>query len=46
MDDDEIEKLCRELDEMAQRVGARFIPDPEKIAAYKAARDRNVARDV
>ena len=35
MTEEEIKQLCAELDEMAQRVGMRFVPDPEKIAALK-----------
>lgn len=38
MDAKEIRDLCRELKEMAHQVGAKFIPDPEKIADLKQAR--------
>ncbi len=38
MTDQQINELCAELDGMARRIGCRFVPDPEKIAAYKARR--------
>jgi hypothetical protein len=50
MTDAEIDALIWEIDQMAQRVECRFIPDPAKIRAFKAAERRsqefqNNARD-
>lgn len=35
--DKRTEDLIREISKMAERVGARFVPDPKKIAAFTAA---------
>lgn len=37
MSDAEIDALIAEIDRMARRVGGRFRPDPDKIAAFRAA---------
>jgi hypothetical protein len=37
MSDAEIEALMAEIDRMARRVGGRFRPDPNKLAAFRAA---------
>jgi hypothetical protein len=34
---DALAELIERLDEMARRLGCRFVPDPMKIAAYRAA---------
>lgn len=48
MTEEQIDDLIDEIDKLAQRLGCRFVPDPEKIAALKAAayeRDRAEALD-
>jgi hypothetical protein len=35
--DKEIDDLCAEIDRMAQRVGCRFVPDPDKIKTFRQA---------
>lgn len=35
---DDIDELIADLKEMARRVGARFIPDAKKVAAFRKAR--------
>jgi hypothetical protein len=39
MTNEEIDELIAHLKEMASHVGAVFVPDPEKIKAYRRARD-------
>jgi hypothetical protein len=34
---DPVDALIRNLDDLAKIVGARFVPDPEKVARYRAA---------
>jgi ribosomal protein S10 len=38
---DEADELCSEIAEMARRVGARFVPDPKKIAVFRKRRAAN-----
>jgi hypothetical protein len=37
MSDEEIDALVSRIDEMARRIGCRFIPDPEKLLAFRCA---------
>lgn len=38
MDDKETEAVCAKIDELARRIGCRFVPSPTKIDAYKHRR--------
>ena len=35
-----VTRLIEQIEEMARRVGAKFVVDPTKLAAFKAARQR------
>lgn len=37
MTDREIDQLIIEIDKMAQMVGCRFVPDPDKLMAFRCA---------
>lgn len=37
MTDIEIDHLIDEIDRMAQRIGCRFVPDPDKLLAFRCA---------
>jgi hypothetical protein len=37
----ETEKLIDRIEEMARRAGAKFVIDPDKLAAFIAARKRS-----
>ncbi len=37
MTDREIDVLIAEIDELAQRIGCRFVPDPDKLMAFRCA---------
>lgn len=37
MTDREIDILIAEIVELAQRIGCRFVPDPDKIVAFRCA---------
>lgn len=37
MTDAEIDQLIQEIDQLAQRVGCRFVPDPDKLMAFRCA---------
>jgi hypothetical protein len=37
MTDREIDELIAEIDELARRLNCRFVPDPEKLAAFREA---------
>lgn len=38
MTDREIDDLISEIDQMARRIGCRFVPDPEKLLAFRCAK--------
>jgi hypothetical protein len=37
MTDTEIDQMIQRIDEMAQRIGCRFYPDPDKLLAFRCA---------
>jgi hypothetical protein len=37
MTDYEIDQLIAEIDEMAQRIGCRFIPDPDRLMDFRCS---------
>lgn len=39
----EIDELIREIDEMARRVGCRFVPDPDKLMAFRCSQSEERA---
>lgn len=41
--DEEINAMVRQIDEMARRIGCRFIPDTRKLDAYRES--RRIARE-
>jgi hypothetical protein len=43
MTDDEINRTIAEIDAMARRIGCRFIPDPEKLLAFRCAQSEERA---
>lgn len=46
MTDREIDDLVAEIDQMARRIGCRFVPDPEKLLAFRCAkREEQAVRD-
>lgn len=46
MTDKEIDDLIAEIDRMARRIGCRFVPDPDKIMAFRCAqREEQAMRD-
>jgi hypothetical protein len=46
MTDQEIDALVLSLDEMAQQIACRFIPDPDKLTAFRCAqRDERARRN-
>lgn len=40
MTDHEIDRLIREIKEMARRIGCDFVPDPRKLADFRKAQER------
>jgi hypothetical protein len=40
MTDEQIDQLVWEIDAMAQRIGCRFVPDPDKLMAFRCAQQR------
>lgn len=38
MTDAEIDQLISEIDQMAKRIGCRFVPDPDKLMAFRCAK--------
>lgn len=43
MTDKEIDELISEIDQMARQMGCRFIPDPDKLLAFRCAQRENEA---
>lgn len=43
MTDREIDDLIAHIDELAQRIGCRFVPDPDKLMAFRCAQRENEA---
>lgn len=43
MTDAEIDKMIAEIDQMAQRIGCRFIPDPDMLMAFRCAQHQERA---
>lgn len=39
MDDNEIDRLIREIKEMARRIGCEFVPDPRKLADFRKSQE-------
>lgn len=37
MTDAEIDVIVGQIDEMAQRIGCRFVPDPDKLLAFRCS---------
>jgi hypothetical protein len=37
MTDDEIDRMISEIGQMARRIGCDFIPDPDKLMAFRCA---------
>lgn len=44
MTDAEIDALIVEIDEMAQRIGCRFNPDPDKVMLFRRAQGTEKAK--
>lgn len=44
MTDAEIDAMIEEIDRMAQRIGCRFVPRPEKVMAFRQAHGTELAR--
>lgn len=46
MSDKEIDLMIYEIDQMARRIGCRFVPDPDKLMAFRCAqREERAHRD-
>lgn len=46
MTDAEIDRMVDHIDEMARRIGCRFIPDPEKLLAFRCVqREREAMKE-
>lgn len=43
MTDAEIDRMIQTIDEMAQRIGCRFYPDPDKLMAFRCAQKEEEA---
>lgn len=43
MTDDKIDLMVERIDEMAQRIGCRFIPDTDKILAFRRSQHEEAA---
>lgn len=40
MRDHEIDRLIREIKEMARRIGCEFVPDPRKLEAFRKSQEQ------
>lgn len=45
MSDQEIDELIHEIDRMAQRIGCRFVPDPDKLMAFRCSQTPQTKRE-
>lgn len=46
MTDAEIDRLIIEIDQMAQRIGCRFVPDPDRLMAFRCSqREEEAVRE-
>lgn len=46
MTDAEIDQLIQEIDRMAQVIGCRFVPDPDKLMTFRCAqREERAVRE-